>query len=218
MRGILRLLAQTVGQLWREQPGDATAIHLHHIDPGNGRVRLEIATTLGLQALVPAIQADVARTTDEDGKALAQQLDAGEFAGLAPYGSLMARTVLLHSLAFNETLKGLSRLELNYSLGGHKLLLVEGAVLRRLHTEKVRLAKLRKEKFRRDRLSEELALGMGLLFKLLAPMRNVTAIDNCARGIDAMAREEAAYWLGMASHAPQKTPPGAGGFAPAALC
>jgi hypothetical protein len=40
----------------------------------------------------------------------------------------------------------------------------------------------------------------GLLFKLLAPMRNVAVIENCARGIDAMAREEAAYWLGMAMH------------------
>jgi antirestriction protein ArdC len=35
---------------------------------------------------------------------------------------------------------------------------------------------------------------------LLAPMRNVAAIENCNRGIDAMAREEAAYWLGMAMH------------------
>ncbi len=43
-------------------------------------------------------------------------------------------------------------------------------------------------------------LAMGLQFKLLAPMRNVAAIDTCARGIDAMAREEAAYWLGMAMH------------------
>ncbi len=41
---------------------------------------------------------------------------------------------------------------------------------------------------------------MELLFKLLAPMRNVAAIENCARGIEAMAREEAAYWLGMAMH------------------
>ncbi|KKZ14066.1 MAG: hypothetical protein TH68_05770, partial [Candidatus Synechococcus spongiarum 142] len=68
-------------------------------------------------------------------------------------------------------------------LGGHKLLLVEGAVLRRLTTEKVSLARLRKGESRRDRLSEELALAMGLLFKLLAPMRNMTSMDNCARGI-----------------------------------
>ena len=85
-------------------------------------------------------------------------------------------------------------------LGGHKLLLVEGTVLRRLNTGKVSLAKLRKGESRRDRLSEELALAMGLLFKLLAPMRNLTAMDNCACSIDTMAREEAAYWLGMAMH------------------
>lgn len=36
--------------------------------------------------------------------------------------------------------------------------------------------------------------------KLLVPMRNVASIETCARGIDAMAREEAAYWLGMAMH------------------
>jgi hypothetical protein len=47
---------------------------------------------------------------------LAQRLDAQEFTGMEPYGSMAARTVLFHSLAFNEPLKGLSRLELNYSL------------------------------------------------------------------------------------------------------
>jgi len=52
---------------------------------------------------------------------------------------------------------------------------------------------------RRDLLSED-ALAMGLLFKLLAPMRNVAAIENCARCIDGMAREETAGWLGMAMH------------------
>jgi hypothetical protein len=48
-------------------------------------------------------------------------------------------------------------------------------------------------------------VAQGLLFKLLAPMRNVAGIENCAGGIDAMAREEAAYWLGMAMH--RKNPP-----------
>jgi hypothetical protein len=41
---------------------------------------------------------------------------------------------------------------------------------------------------------------MGLLLKLLAPMRNVASIETCDRGTDAMAREEAAYWLGMAMY------------------
>lgn len=85
-------------------------------------------------------------------------------------------------------------------LRGHKLLIVEGSVLRKLKAEKVSLAKLKKGESRRDALSEDLAMAMGLLFKLLAPMRNVTSMENCARGIDAMAREESAYWLGMAMH------------------
>ena len=85
-------------------------------------------------------------------------------------------------------------------LSGHKLLIVEGSVLRKLKAEKVSLAKLKKGESRRDALSEDLAMTMGLLFKLLAPMRNVTSMENCARGIDVMAREESAYWLGMAMH------------------
>ncbi|WP_114988659.1 hypothetical protein [Synechococcus sp. N19] len=85
-------------------------------------------------------------------------------------------------------------------LSGHKLLIVEGSVLRKLKAEKVSLAKLKKGESRRDALSEDLAMAMGLLFKLLAPMRNVTSMETCARGIDAMAREESAYWLGMAMH------------------
>lgn len=116
VRGMLRLLAQTVGQLWRDRPQGATAIHLHHIDPGNQRIRLEIATKLGLQRFVPAILADVATDQAKAGRALAQRLDAEEFPGVSPYGSWTARTVLLHSLAFNEPLKGLGRLELNYSV------------------------------------------------------------------------------------------------------
>jgi hypothetical protein len=40
------------------------------------------------------------------------------------------------------------------------------------------------------------ALAMGLLFKLLAQGRNVAAIETCARGIEAMAREEAAFLAG----------------------
>ncbi len=83
VRGMLRLLAQTVGQLWREQPR-ASAIHLHHLDPSNERIRLEISTKLGQQALIPAVRADVSSTAAEGGKALAQRLDAVSSAAWSP--------------------------------------------------------------------------------------------------------------------------------------
>ena len=38
---------------------------------------------------------------------------------------------------------------------------------------------------------------LGLLFRLLAPMRSTANMEACVRGVEAMAKEEAAYWLGM---------------------
>jgi len=41
---------------------------------------------------------------------------------------------------------------------------------------------------------------LGLLFRTLAPMRNRDNMRAVAEGIEAMGREEAAYWLGMAMY------------------
>ena len=60
VRGMLRLLARTIAHLWEEQPADATALHLHHIDPGYEPIRQEIVTRLGQSAYVPAITNDIA--------------------------------------------------------------------------------------------------------------------------------------------------------------
>ena len=49
-------------------------------------------------------------------------------------------------------------------------------------------------------LPEDQALRLGLLFRTLAPMRSRENIRAVAEGIEAMGREEAAYWLGMAMH------------------
>ena len=49
-------------------------------------------------------------------------------------------------------------------------------------------------------LTEDLALTLGLLFRVLAPMRSRDNMRAVAEGIEAMGREEAAYWLGMAMH------------------
>ena len=41
---------------------------------------------------------------------------------------------------------------------------------------------------------------LGLLFRALAPMRSRENMRAVAEGVEAMGREEAAYWLGMAMH------------------
>ena len=117
VRGMLRLLARTISHLWEEKPEDATAIHLHHIDPGYEPIRQEIVTRLGQSAYVPAITHDIAAGSVEK-KALAQEIDAGHHAGMPPYAVYVARTVFMHTLAFNDPLKGISPEQLRYSVLG----------------------------------------------------------------------------------------------------
>ena len=119
VRGMLRLLVRTVAQLWQDRPADATAIHLHHIDPANPAIYQEIVTRLQQPELVPAIRSDVA---GEKGQlALAQQIDKAQYAGLPPYAAYAARTVLVHTLAFNSDLRGVNADELRLAMLGPAL-------------------------------------------------------------------------------------------------
>lgn len=120
VRGMLRLLAKTVTRLWHTRPTDACAIHLHHIDPGHEPIRQEIVTRLGQAAYRPAISNDVSSGTLEK-KSFAQQIDGEFYRGLPPYAEYMARTILLHSLAYNEPLRGLPPEQLRFSMVGPSL-------------------------------------------------------------------------------------------------
>jgi hypothetical protein len=85
-------------------------------------------------------------------------------------------------------------------LKGRVLEIVETRVLRRLKAMGIRSAHLKNNEKQRRPLDEDLALNLALLFRVLAPMRNIDKIRIVARGVDAMSREEAGYWLGMALH------------------
>ena len=117
VRGMLRLLARTVGHLWGQRPPDATAIHLHHIDPGYEPIRQEILTRLGQTRFVPAVSNDVAAAGSNQ-RALSEEIDAEQHQGLPPYAAYVARTIFLHTLAFNDDLQGLTAPELRYAAAG----------------------------------------------------------------------------------------------------
>jgi len=85
-------------------------------------------------------------------------------------------------------------------LGGRNLALVEHRVLRSLKAAGLDPTGLRPAQHRSSPLAEDLALRLGLLFRTLAPMRSRANLVACAEGIEAMGKEEAAYWLGMAMH------------------
>lgn len=84
-------------------------------------------------------------------------------------------------------------------LRGRNLSLVESQVLRHLHRAGISIAP-RTGQTQTFALDEDLSLNLGLLCRVLAPMRNAERIRQIAAGIEAMDREEAAYWLGMAMH------------------
>ena len=84
-------------------------------------------------------------------------------------------------------------------LRGRNLELVEHRVLKALGRAGVKFAPHSGRKEAHP-LGEDDALRLGLLFRALAPMRSRENIRTVAEGVEAMGREEASYWLGMAMH------------------
>lgn len=84
-------------------------------------------------------------------------------------------------------------------LRGRNLELIEHRVLKRLAQAGVKLIS-KPEGTKGYSISEDVALMIGLLFRTLAPMRSRDNMRLVSEGIEAMGREEAAYWLGMAMH------------------
>ena len=85
-------------------------------------------------------------------------------------------------------------------LRDRNLHLVEHRVLKRLARAGIKLGPRVGAGARGHAVTEEVALTLGLLFRALAPMRSRDNMRAVADGIEAMGREEAAYWLGMAMH------------------
>jgi hypothetical protein len=83
-------------------------------------------------------------------------------------------------------------------LAGRNLALVENRVLKQLKAAGINLGPLKTGQQSRVDLDEDISLRLGLTFRTLAPMRNRTHMRAVSEGIEGMAREEAAYWLGMA--------------------
>lgn len=120
VRGMLRLLARTVADLWNTKPSDAHAIHIHHISLKNKNVRQEIFTRLGQRDYGPAVSGDVEAAENET-PSIAERIDKDAYAGLPPYTTYVARTVFIHTLAFNQQLQGIDRAGLRYSMASPEL-------------------------------------------------------------------------------------------------
>jgi len=85
-------------------------------------------------------------------------------------------------------------------LHGRNLALIEHRLIKQLATAGVDITGVKIGERRLSDLDEDHALRLGLLFRVLAPMRSRSNMVACSTGIEAMGKEEAAYWLGMAMH------------------
>ena len=94
----------------------------------------------------------------------------------------------------------LQQAERTASLAGRPWRMIESRVTKRLRQMGVSIANVKKGQTIHFTIDEDIALNMALLFRVLAPMRSIDRIRMVADGIDAMSREEAGYWLGMAVH------------------
>jgi len=94
----------------------------------------------------------------------------------------------------------LQQAERTASLAGRPWRMIESRVTKRLRQMGVSIANVKKGQTISFNIDEDIALNMALLFRVLAPMRSIDRIRMVADGIDAMSREEAGYWLGMAVH------------------
>ena len=82
-------------------------------------------------------------------------------------------------------------------LRGEAARIIENRVIRLLARARIHLGPICLGEKRKWSVDEDRALTLGLLFRVLAPMRNVERIREIAERIDEMSREEAGYWLGM---------------------
>ena len=116
IRGMLRLLGYVIHNLWKHRDDiKPTAIHLHHFDIGNESIHQEVTSKIKQDKFDSAIEKDIA-CDDVDKTSCAQKLDKRYYPKMLPFTTYIARTIFMHTLAFNQQLKGIDDKGLRYSM------------------------------------------------------------------------------------------------------
>lgn len=97
-RGLLRLLAQTVRELWQTKPKDCFLICPHHLNLGDEQVANDLTSRLDRPQFKQVIEADIA-SPKKGTLSHAQEIDLEWIeTGRPPYAQHVATTAFLHSL------------------------------------------------------------------------------------------------------------------------
>lgn len=113
-RGMLRLLAHVIHNVWTEEPDDAYFIQPYHIDASVEEIRDEITSRLDRPEYNTVVQADIQRG---DGQAHAQQLDEEwRERDKPPLAKRVANSILLHSITIGQA-RGATEADINLACG-----------------------------------------------------------------------------------------------------
>ncbi len=113
-RGMLRLLAHVVRQLWAERPEDAYFIQPYHLDFSVEHIRDELTSRLDRGEYKTVIEADIHRG---DGGAHAQKLDVEwRERGKPPLARRVANTIMAHSITTGQA-RGATDADINLACG-----------------------------------------------------------------------------------------------------
>lgn len=94
-RGVLRLLAQTIRELWQLQPKDCYLISPHHLNLGDEQLANDLTSRLDRPQFKQVIEADIA-SPKKGTLSHAQEIDVE--AGRPPYAQRIATAAFLHSI------------------------------------------------------------------------------------------------------------------------
>jgi hypothetical protein len=97
-RGVLRLLAQTIRELWRTKPKDCFLICPHHLNLGDEQLANDLTSRLDRPQFKQVIEADIA-SPKKGSLSHAQEIDLEwTESGRPPYAGRIATAAFLHSL------------------------------------------------------------------------------------------------------------------------
>jgi len=97
-RGVLRLLAQTIRELWAKQPKDCWLICPHHLNLNDEQIANDLTSRLDRPQYKQVIEADIA-SPKKGTLSHSQEIDLEwTESGRPPYSQRVATTVFLHSL------------------------------------------------------------------------------------------------------------------------
>ena len=113
-----------------------------------------------------------------------------------------ALTLLMEPISARRRTRQAPKPEKMVSIWGNPLAAAYPTVHQLVRSEGYRPSDLRPGRRRNLKLKEDRGVRLGLLMKAVKPLRKLSRIQAVIEGVEAMSREETAYWFSKAINSP----------------